>query len=99
ISMRSQVEHAERTAEQAGAAEGALDEVVAAIHTIGVMAERIAEGSTQQSQAVGEIRSHSERIHALGGENLRLIGHSREQGEQLRQLGGDLRTTVQAFRL
>ncbi|MBH9390740.1 methyl-accepting chemotaxis protein [Pseudomonas aeruginosa] len=97
--MRSQVEHAERTAEQAGAAEGALDEVVAAIHTIGVMAERIAEGSTQQSQAVGEIRSHSERIHALGGENLRLIGHSREQGEQLRQLGGDLRTTVQAFRL
>ena len=65
--MRSQVEHAERTAEQAGAAEGALDEVVAAIHTIGVMAERIAEGSTQQSQAVGEIRSHSERIHALGG--------------------------------
>ncbi|MBF3199880.1 hypothetical protein HKW80_24120, partial [Pseudomonas aeruginosa] len=52
-----------------------------------------------QSQAVGEIRSHSERIHALGGENLRLIGHSREQGEQLRQLGGDLRTTVQAFRL
>ncbi|MBH9307206.1 methyl-accepting chemotaxis protein [Pseudomonas aeruginosa] len=97
--MRSQGEHAERTAEQAGAAEGALDEVVAAIHTIGVMAERIAEGSTQQSQAVGEIRSHSERIHALGGENLRLIGHSREQGEQLRQLGGDLRTTVQAFRL
>ncbi|HBO1212767.1 TPA: methyl-accepting chemotaxis protein [Pseudomonas aeruginosa] len=97
--MRSQVEHAERTAEQAGAAEGALDEVVAAIHTIGVMAERIAEGSTQQSQAVGEIRSHSERIHALGGENLRLIGHSREQGGQLRQLGGDLRTTVQAFRL
>ncbi|HFH3418383.1 TPA: methyl-accepting chemotaxis protein CtpL [Pseudomonas aeruginosa] len=97
--MRSQVEHAERTAEQAGAAEGALDEVVAAIHTIGVMAERIAEGSTQQSQAVGEIRSHSERIHALGGENLRLIGHSREQGEQLRRLGGDLRTTVQAFRL
>ncbi|MBH9425117.1 methyl-accepting chemotaxis protein [Pseudomonas aeruginosa] len=97
--MRSQVEHAERTAEQAGAAEGALDEVVAAIHTIGVMAERIAEGSTQQSQAGGEIRSHSERIHALGGENLRLIGHSREQGEQLRQLGGDLRTTVQAFRL
>ncbi|MBG6505003.1 methyl-accepting chemotaxis protein [Pseudomonas aeruginosa] len=97
--MRSQVEHAERTAEPAGAAEGALDEVVAAIHTIGVMAERIAEGSTQQSQAVGEIRSHSERIHALGGENLRLIGHSREQGEQLRQLGGDLRTTVQAFRL
>ena len=58
------------------------------------MAERIAEGSTQQSQAVGE-SSHSERIHALG-ENLRLIGHSREQGEQLRQLGGDLRTTVQA---
>ncbi|RRX09883.1 methyl-accepting chemotaxis protein CtpL [Pseudomonas aeruginosa] len=97
--MRSQVEHAERTAEPAGAAEGALDEVVAAIHTIGVMAERIAEGSTQQSQAVGEIRSHSERIHALGGENLRLLGHSREQGEQLRQLGGDLRTTVQAFRL
>lgn len=59
----------------------------------------ISRRAPQQIQAVGEIRSHSERIHALGGENLRLIGHSREQGEQLRQLGGDLRTTVQAFRL
>ncbi|MGV8664297.1 hypothetical protein ACV357_35320, partial [Pseudomonas aeruginosa] len=36
----------------------------------------------------GEIRAHRERVHALGGEDLRLIGHSREQGEKLRQLGG-----------
>ncbi len=97
--MRSQVEHAELTANQAGAAEGALDEVVAAIRTIASMAERIAESSAQQSDAVGEIRSHSERIHALGSQNLRLIGQGRSQGEQLQELGGALHTAVRAFRV
>ncbi|WP_416311774.1 methyl-accepting chemotaxis protein [Pseudomonas sp. W03] len=97
--MRSQVEHAEVTANQAGAAEGALDEVVEAIRTIASMAERIAEGSAQQSGAVSEIRSHSERIHALGSENLRLIGQGRSQGEQLQELGGALHTAVRAFRV
>ncbi len=97
--MRSQVEHAEVTATQAGAAEGALDEVVGAIRTIASMAERIAESSAQQSGAVSEIRSHSERIHALGSENLRLIGQGRSQGEQLQELGGALHTAVRAFRV
>nr|WP_192383766.1 methyl-accepting chemotaxis protein [Pseudomonas sp. PDM20]MBD9686592.1 methyl-accepting chemotaxis protein [Pseudomonas sp. PDM20] len=97
--MRSQVEHAEVTANQAGAAEGALDEVVGAIRTIASMAERIAESSAQQSGAVSEIRSHSERIHELGSENLRLIGQGRSQGEQLQELGGALHTAVRAFRV
>ena len=97
--MRSQVEHAEVTANQAGAAEGALDEVVGAIRTIASMAERIAESSAQQSGAVSEIRSHSERIHELGSQNLRLIGQGRSQGEQLQELGGALHTAVRAFRV
>ncbi len=82
-----------------GVGEGGWGGWGAASHASGVVADGMAEGSTQESRGVGGIRSHSERIHVLGGENLRLIGHGREQGEQLRQLGGDLRTTVQAFRL
>ncbi|MDH0289803.1 methyl-accepting chemotaxis protein [Pseudomonas sp. GD04087] len=97
--MRSQVEHAQVTANQAGAAEGALDEVVGAIRTIASMAERIAESSAQQSGAVSEIRSHSERIHELGSQNLRLIGQGRSQGEQLQELGGALHTAVRTFRV
>ncbi|MBO3275277.1 methyl-accepting chemotaxis protein [Pseudomonas sp. Milli4] len=97
--MRSQVEHAELTASQAGAAEGALDEVVAAIRSIATMAERIADGSAQQSGAVSDIRSHSERIHALGSENLRLIGSGRSEGERLLELGDALHTAVRAFRV
>ncbi|MFV3412815.1 methyl-accepting chemotaxis protein [Pseudomonas sp. NY15436] len=97
--MRSQVEHAEVTANQAGAAEGALDEVVGAIRTIASMAQRIAESSAQQSGAVSEIRCHSERIHELGSQNLRLIGQGRSQGEQLQELGGALHTAVRAFRV
>ncbi|RJG13298.1 methyl-accepting chemotaxis protein [Pseudomonas cavernicola] len=97
--MRSQVEHAEATASQAQAADGALDEIVAAIRTIASMAERIADATAQQSGAVSEIRGHSERIHQLGGDNLLRIGHGRSQGEQLLELGGQLHTAVQAFRL
>ncbi|UTW09400.1 methyl-accepting chemotaxis protein [Pseudomonas benzenivorans] len=97
--MRSQVEHAETTASQAEAADGALDEIVTAIRTIASMAERIAAATAQQSGAVSEIRGHSERIHQLGGDNLRRIGAGRDQGEQLLRLGEQLHTAVQAFRL
>ncbi|MCY1284825.1 Methyl-accepting chemotaxis protein CtpL [compost metagenome] len=97
--MRSQVGHAEHTASQAGAAEGALDEVVETIRSIAGMAERIAEGSAQQSGAVSEIRSHSERIHRLGSENLRLIGSGRSQGERLLELGEALHSSVRVFRV
>ncbi len=97
--MRAQVEHAEATAGQAEAADGALDEIVAAIGTIASMAERIAEATAQQSGAVGEIRGHSERIHQLGGDNLGRIGEGRNQGEHLLQLGGQLHQAVQAFRV
>jgi methyl-accepting chemotaxis protein len=97
--MRSQVDHAETTASQATAADSALVEIVAAIHTIAHMAERIASTTAQQSGAVGDIRGHSERIHILGGDNLQRIGQGREQGEHLLKLGGQLHTAVQAFRV
>jgi methyl-accepting chemotaxis protein len=97
--MRTQVEHAETTASQAEAADGALDEIVAAIGTIASMAERIADATAQQRGAVSEIREHSERIHTLGGDNLQRINEGREQSEQLLQLGGQLHTAVQAFRV
>ncbi|QVM88364.1 methyl-accepting chemotaxis protein [Pseudomonas lalucatii] len=97
--MRAQVEHAETTASQAEAADGALDEIVKAIRTIASMAERIADATAQQSGAVSEIRGHSERIHQLGGDNLQRIDTGRQQGEELLQLGDQLHTAVQAFRL
>jgi methyl-accepting chemotaxis protein len=97
--MRAQVEHAEATAGKAEAADGALDEIVAAIRTIANMAERIADATAQQSEAVGEIREHGERIHQLGGDNLQRIGRSRDQGEQLLHLGGQLHSAVQVFRV
>ncbi|KAF0862694.1 methyl-accepting chemotaxis protein [Pseudomonas sp. LD120] len=97
--MRSQVEHAEATASQAQAADGALDEIVGAIQTIAETAGRIADVTAQQSGAVSEIRDHSERIHQLGGDNLLRIGEGRTQGEHLLDLGGQLHTAVQAFRV
>lgn len=97
--MRAQVEHAKATANQAQAADGALDKIVDAIQTIADTAVRIAEVTAQQSGAVSEIRDHSERIHQLGGENLLRIGQGREQGENLLVLGGRLHTAVQAFQV
>jgi len=97
--MRAQVEHAEATACQAQAADGALDKIVGAIQTISDTAIRIADVTAQQSGAVSEIRDHSERIHQLGGDNLLRIGKGREQGENLLVLGGRLHTAVQAFRV
>ncbi|WP_439886423.1 methyl-accepting chemotaxis protein [Pseudomonas sp. MBLB4123] len=97
--MRAQVEHAETTASQAEAADGALDEMVKAIRTIASMAERIADATAQQRGAASGIRGHSERIHQLGGDNLQRIGAARLQGEQLLHLGEQLHTAAQAFRL
>ncbi|MDR6961008.1 methyl-accepting chemotaxis protein [Pseudomonas brassicacearum] len=97
--MRAQVEHAEATANQAQAADGALDQIVGAIQTIADTAVRIADVTAQQSGAVSEIRDHSERIHQLGGDNLVRIGQGREQGDNLQVLGGRLHTAVQAFRV
>ncbi|HDS1735820.1 methyl-accepting chemotaxis protein [Pseudomonas sp. BP8] len=97
--MRIQLEHAEATASQAQAADGALDEIVSAIQTIAQTAVRIADVTAQQTGAVSEIRDHSERIHALGEDNLQRIGEGREQGEQLLKLGGELNTAVRAFRV
>jgi methyl-accepting chemotaxis protein len=97
--MRAQVEHAQASAGQAEAADGALDEIITAIRTIASMAERIADATAQQSGAVSEIRGHSERIHQLGGDNLVRIGEGRQQGDRLLQVGGQLHTAVQAFRL
>ncbi|WP_420066506.1 methyl-accepting chemotaxis protein [Pseudomonas putida] len=97
--MRTQLEHAETTANQAQAADGALDEIVSAIRTIADTAVRIADLTAQQTGAVSEIRDHSERIHALGEDNLQRIGEGREQGEQLLSLGGELSKAVRAFRV
>ena len=97
--MRAQVEHAEATAQQAQAADGALDEIVGAIQTISDTAVRIADVTAQQSEAVSEIRDNSERIHQLGEDNLQRIGQGRRQGEHLLVLGGQLNTAVQAFRV
>jgi methyl-accepting chemotaxis protein len=97
--MRTQVEHAEATAQQAQAADGALDEIVGSIQTISDTAVRIADVTAQQSGAVSEIRDNSERIHQLGEDNLLRIGQGRRQGEHLLVLGGQLNTAVQAFRV
>ncbi|RTY72625.1 methyl-accepting chemotaxis protein [Pseudomonas veronii] len=97
--MRAQVEHAEATAQQAQAADGALDEIVGAIQTISDTSVRIADVTAQQSGAVSEIRDNSERIHQLGEDNLLRIGQGRSQGEHLLVLGGQLNTAVQAFRV
>ncbi|MEW5546366.1 methyl-accepting chemotaxis protein [Pseudomonas soli] len=97
--MRTQLEHAEATANQAQSADGALEAIVSAIRTISDTAVRIADVTAQQTGAVSEIRDHSERIHELGEDNLQRIGEGREQGEQLLKLGGELNTAVRAFRL
>ncbi|WP_409977269.1 methyl-accepting chemotaxis protein [Pseudomonas sp. HD6422] len=97
--MRNQLEHAQSTASQAQAADGALDEIVNAIRTISDTAVRIADVTAQQSGAVSEIRGHSERIHVLGEDNLQRIGEGREQGERLLSLGGELSQAVGAFRV
>ncbi|WP_410017163.1 methyl-accepting chemotaxis protein [Pseudomonas sp. 5P_3.1_Bac2] len=97
--MQEQVQHAQATADQAAAADGALHNIVQAIGTITTLAERIAEATGQQSLAANEISEHSERIHHLGSDNLQHIGRARQQGEELRQVGSQLKHTVQAFQV
>ncbi|WP_442964031.1 methyl-accepting chemotaxis protein [Pseudomonas sp. MM211] len=99
VAMRSQVEHAEATANQARTADGALDEIVSAIRTITSMAGRIADATAYQGGAVSEIRDHSERIHQLGSDNLLRISQGRAQSGELQALSGQLNQAVQAFRV
>ncbi len=96
--MRTQVEHAERTAQLAQTADGALEGIVRTITDIGRMAEQIAEATAQQSAAVSEIRSHSEHIHQIGDTNLAHIAQGREQSAQMLRLGGQLEQATRAFR-
>jgi len=96
--MRSQVAHAEGTANLAQSADQALDEIVATIATISRMAEQIAQATAQQGEAVSEIRGHSERIHQLGDANLNHISRGREQSARMLRLGSELDQATQAFR-
>ncbi len=96
--MRVQVDHAEATAGLAETADLALNEIVTTIGTIEQMAERIAQATAQQSDAVSEIREHSERIHHLGDSNLAHIGRGREQSEQMLKLANDLSQATLAFK-
>ncbi|TBU88514.1 methyl-accepting chemotaxis protein [Stutzerimonas kirkiae] len=95
--MRSQVSHAQATAQLAESAEGALDEIVVSIDTIGNMSERIAHTTAKQHEAVSEIRRHSERIHLQGASSLEHIDDNRQQSEQLLKLGRELDKATQAF--
>lgn len=96
--MRVQVSHAEATAELAETADLALNKIVATIGTIEHMAAQIASATAQQSDAVSEIRGHSERIHQLGDSNLEHIGRGRGQSEQMLRLANELNQATLAFK-
>ena len=96
--MRIQVDHAEETAQLAETADSALNRIVATIGSIEQMAAQIALATAQQSDAVSEIRSHSERIHQLGDSNLAHISRGREQSKQMLRLAVELDQATQAFR-
>jgi methyl-accepting chemotaxis protein len=96
--MRVQVNHAEATAELAETADLALNQIVTTISTIEHMAEQIASATAQQSDAVSEIREHSEGIHQLGDSNLAHISRGREQSEQMLRLAGELNQATLAFK-
>ncbi|WP_019340134.1 methyl-accepting chemotaxis protein [Stutzerimonas stutzeri] len=96
--MRIQVNHAEETAQLAETADSALNQIVATIGSIEQMAAQIALATAQQSEAVSEIRSHSERIHQLGDSNLTHISRGREQSGQMLQLASELNQATLAFR-
>ncbi|TLX57354.1 methyl-accepting chemotaxis protein [Stutzerimonas nosocomialis] len=97
--MRAQAAQAEATARGAKSADGALEQIVAAIATIGSMADQIAQATAQQSETVSEIRSNSEGIHQLGDANLEHIRRGRDQSETLLKLGSDLSAATQTFRI
>ncbi|WP_417788044.1 methyl-accepting chemotaxis protein [Stutzerimonas xanthomarina] len=96
--MRTQVNHAEETAQLAETADSALNQIVTTIGSIEQMAAQIALATAQQSEAVSEIRSHSERIHQLGDSNLAHISRGREQSGQMLQLANELDQATLAFR-
>ncbi len=96
--MRIQVNHAEETAQLAETADSALNQIVATISSIEQMAAQIALATAQQSEAVSEIRSHSERIHQLGDSNLAHISRGREQSGQMLRLASELNQVTLAFR-
>ncbi len=96
--MRMQVSHAEETAELAETADSALNQIVTTIGSIEQMAAQIALATAQQSEAVSEIRGHSERIHQLGNSNLTHISRGREQSEQMLQLASELDQATLAFK-
>ncbi len=96
--MRTQVDHAEATARLAETADSALDQIVVTIGSIEHMAAQIAHATAQQSEAVSEIRSHSERIHQLGDSNLTHIDRGREQSEQMLRLASELNQATLAFK-
>ncbi|WP_217476317.1 methyl-accepting chemotaxis protein [Stutzerimonas stutzeri] len=95
--MRTQVVHAEATAELAETADAALNQIVVTIGSIGQMAAQIALATAQQGEAVSEIRGHSERIHQLGDRNLKHISQGRAQSEQMLHLAGELNQATLAF--
>lgn len=96
--MRIQVDHAEATAQLAETADSALNQIVVTIGSIEQMAAQIAHATAQQSEAVSEIRGHSERIHQLGDSNLTHIGRGREQSEQMLRLASELNQATLAFK-
>jgi len=96
--MRIQVDHAEATAQLAETADSALNQIVVTIGSIEHMAAQIAYATAQQSEAVSEIRGHSERIHQLGDSNLTHIGRGREQSEQMLRLASELNQATLAFK-
>ncbi|HAB63342.1 MAG TPA: chemotaxis protein [Pseudomonas sp.] len=96
--MRIQVNHAEETAQLAETADSALNQIVVTIGSIEQMAAQIALATAQQSEAVSEIRGHSERIHQLGDSNLTHISRGREQSEQMLHLASELNQATLAFK-
>ena len=96
--MRTQVDHAEATAQLAETADSALDQIVVTISSIERMAVQIADATAQQSEAVSEIRDHSERIHQLGDSNLAHINRGREQSEHMLRLASELNQATLAFK-
>lgn len=96
--MRDQVSHAEATAQLAETADSALNQIVTTIGSIEQMAAQIALATAQQSEAVSEIRGHSERIHQLGDSNLTHISRGRDQSGQMLRLASELNQATLAFK-
>ena len=96
--MRTQVDHAEETAQLAETADAALNQIVNTIGSIERMAAQIAHATAQQSEAVSDIRGHSERIHQLGDSNLMHISHGREQSDKMLRLADELNQATQVFK-